>query len=462
MIKINYILEKCVFFSICLAAFDGLNIYNIGLFQRGYVIPTIIGIIIYFFTIKNRNIYLTKINKYFVLFFIYSICMSILNIGNIMGVEFKNKIAEDNMIATIRLLLLILCILLYYTDILIKKENIVEWIYKGIKYSFCIVVVISFIQILAMMGLEIAKNIQFIIEPYINVQISQMEQLGVDLANREIARVHGVSQEASTFGNYLMVVFPWLCLGAAYFDKSLTSKIFCIFAVLFAILSYSRIAYGSIFLECILLIFLSHTIRKYIFSIKFVLIFMLLLGVIIFYIDVEVIQEKFLSVITSVFTSNEAYERSNLTRIGMQYTAFNMFLSKPLMGFGLGQFQFNAIEYIPEWAYFSIEVQRFANAGDPTTFLGSFNTHIRVLVENGLGGGILWFYIAWRGLKNYLVTLKYVEKDKKIVIKCILISYIFSFFSFINFDEYIIFYYWFLLVLSEVLVYRIRKNKILF
>lgn len=459
MIKINYVLEKCIFFSICLAAFDGLNIYNIGLFQRGYVIPTIIGIMIYFITIKNRNIYVNKINKCFVLFFIYAICMSILNIDNIMGVELKNRTAESNMIATIRLLLLILCMLLYYTDVLIKKEHVIKWIYKGIKCSFCIVVIISFIQIFAMMGSEIAKNIQFTIEPYINVQILQLDQLGADLANMEITRVHGVSREPSTFGNYLMVIFPWLCLGAVYIDKSLISKIFCILVVLFAILSYSRIAYGSIFLEIILLIFLSNKIRNYIINIRFLLILLLLVGFIVFYIDIEIIQEKFTAVVTSVFILDGTHERSNLTRLGMQYAAFDMFLSKPLIGFGLGQFQFNAVDYIPEWAYFSVEIQRFANAGDPTTFLGTGNTHIRALVESGIGGGILWFYMAWRGLKNYLIVLKNIEKNKKVIVKCILISYIFAFFSFINFDDYIIFYYWFLIVLSEALVYKIKKHK---
>ncbi|WP_302048291.1 O-antigen ligase family protein [Megamonas funiformis] len=458
MISVNNILEKCIFFSICLATFDGLNIYNIGLFQRGYVIPTVIGIILYFFTIKNKKIYLNKTIKCFVLFVVYSICISIFNINNIMGVEFKNQTAENNLIATVRLLLLILCMLLYYTEILIKKERLIEWIYRGIKYSFYVVAIISFIQIFAMMGIEIAQNIQFIIEPYINVQISQLEQMNVDLTDREITRVHGVSQEASSFGNYLMIVFPWLCLGAVYFDKSLISKAFCIFAVIFAILSYSRIAYGCMFLEIVILIFLSNKIRKYIFSFKFMLFFIIFLGCIIFYIDIETIQENFISVITSFFISDGAYESSNLTRLGLQYTAFDMFLSKPLIGFGLGQFQFNAVEYIPEWAYFSAEIRRFANAGDPTTFIGTFNTHIRVLVESGIVGGILWFYIAWHGLKNYLIVLKYIEKDKKLIIKCIIISYIFSFLSFINFDDYIIFYYWFLIVLSETLLYKVKKS----
>ena len=100
--------------------------------------------------------------------------------------------------------------------------------------------------------------------------------------------------------------------------------------------------------------------------------------------------------------------KSNITRAGLQYAAFSMFLSNPLIGVGLGQFQFNVVDYLPAWSYLSVEIQAVAQSGNPKYFMGTFNTHLRVLAESGIIGGILWISIAWKGLRNYLRIFHYI------------------------------------------------------
>ncbi len=456
MINLKSALEICVFLSIVLSPFDGLNIYNISLLERGSVITIAIGLIFFLITIKKRKIYTNKINELFFLFFLYGILITFFNINNIVGTTLHGYSAEDFFLGDIRFFLLIFGMLIYFTDILMQKENLLKWIYKAIKYSFFIVSIYSFIQILAMLGIDSAINIVQNVGYYIDVRYSRLIENGKEIL---FDRLSGVSLEPSNFGNYLMVVFPWLCLGAFYFEKSILSKLFVIFAVIFAILSYSRIAYVFMFIEIIVLLFLSNKVRKYVFNFKFLLGIMFFTIIVFSYIDTDVLSEQILNVVIS-FSSDAASGNmnSNLTRFGMQVAAWNMFMENPLAGVGCGQFRFNVIDYLPYWSYLSTEIQGFVSSGNPFN-IGTFNTHLRVLAEMGIGGFLLWFAIAWHGLKNYLIVLKMIEKEKKVIVKFIIVSYIASFMAFINSDVYLVFNYWLLIVLSEVLVYKAKFYK---
>lgn len=461
MLSIRSILEMCVLLSIIIAPFDGLNIYNIGLFQRGWIIPSVIGIIVFFLTIKNRKIYMSKINKLFCFFILYMLLVSILNLDNIIGVEFKGRSAQTNLIGEYRFLIIIFFILIYYTDVLLKKENIIRWIYKGIKYSFFIVMVFSFIQILAMIDISSAKDMVLSIEQYINVQTAERleDKSDVDFI---LQRIHGVSLEPSTFSNYIMVIFPWLCMGAFYFDKNVISKILPLISIILVILSYSRIGYVFLFMEILVLLCWSNKARKYIFSVKSLIFLVILIGFIFSYVDIDTITEKSTDVVLSLLGEAEGGNlRSNITRAGLQYAAFSMFLSNPLIGVGLGQFQFNVVDYLPTWSYLSTEIQAVMQSGNPKYFMGTFNTHLRVLAESGIIGGILWLAIAWRGLKNYLFLLKNIQNDKKEIVKLLFVSYMAAFLGFINFDTYASLYYWLLLIISEVFIYRIKNQSLI-
>lgn len=457
--NINHFLESCIYFSIILSCFDGLNISS-GLMQQGFLYPTLLGMICFFLLIlkNNQKISIDILHKKYAILMIYICFSAFLNLDTIIGVEYKGFTAERRMLGISIILIFLGAMLIYYYNILIKKDNIISWIYKAFIYNFGLVSIYSIIQILGMFELsDIANNIYHILQPYINIQLQPYELL------YPVRRVIGYSKEGSCFGNNLSVIFPWLMMGVVYLKKNNIIIFFLFLLVIFTIFSYSRIAYFCILLEFFCMIVFIKPFRKKLFTLKSIFFISIILSATTFYIinsiDIDVVIDK----ITGVFLSfsDEAEDNrmaSNLTRLGLQYAAMQMFIDHPLIGVGIGQYQFNAVQYIPLWSYLSIEIQRFLDPGDDL-FYGSFNTHLRILAETGIIGFILWISLALHGLKNYLYILKHEKNENKTIIKLIIISYIASFVGFMNFDIFEFFYYWLLLILSSVLVYRFKHNN---
>lgn len=458
--RLEKIAEICLFLSIVLAPFDGINIIKFFIYNYAFCWTTTVGIVIYFFIVmKSQKVYFGKLIKIWCIFFIWNIISTIVNLNNILGVSFKGYSAERMVLISIINLIFLLLVMLYYNYILIKKDNVIIWIYKAIKISFFIVIIFSVIQLLGMFEIQTAVDINLSIQKIINIQSAKWE----DNEFTSVERIIGVSQEASLFGNYVTSIFPWLLLGVIYFDKNLKSIILCCLLVIFTILSYSRIAYGCILLELLITIFL---LKKFITLKQWsgIIFVMVIIGIgLINFFDTEFIMEKVTGVFMS-FSSEAEIGRlySNITRIGLQVAGLNMFMSDPIFGLGLSQFRFNYIYFLPTWAYLSPEIILATDTGSVEFFYSSFNTYVRILAESGIVGLFLWGLFFIIGLKNYLYILKFVPSDKKIIIKLIMMSYIMSIIGFMNFDEYIFFYYWLLLILSNALIIKINNKKNIF
>ena len=250
--RLEKIAEICLFLSIVLAPFDGINIIKFFIYNYAFCWTTTVGIVIYFFIVmKSQKVYFGKLIKIWCIFFIWNIISTIVNLNNILGVSFKGYSAERMVLISIINLIFLLLVMLYYNYILIKNDNVIIWIYKAIKISFFIVIIFSVIQLLGMFEIQTAVDINLSIQKIINIQSAKWE----DNEFTSVERIIGVSQEASLFGNYVTSIFPWLLLGVIYFDKNLKSIILCCLLVIFTILSYSRIAYGCILLELLITIF---------------------------------------------------------------------------------------------------------------------------------------------------------------------------------------------------------------
>lgn len=462
--NLEKIAEICLFLSIVVAPFDGINIINFFIYNYAFCWTTTIGFIVYLICLlKYKKIYFGKLIKIWCVFFVWNIVSTIVNLENIVGVVFKEHSAERMVLVSIVSLFFVLLMMLFYNYVLMKKENVIIWVYKGMKISFYIITIFSIIQLLGMCEVQVAIDLNTAIQKIINIKYDLAISRGIDINEEDffsIKKIIGVSQEASTFGNYMTCLFPWLILGAIYFDKKWKGIALCCLLVLFIVLSYSRIAYGCIFLELLIVMFLlkkSITIKQGLGVI--IIISMIIIGVISF-LDVEDIFEKITGVFLS-FSSEADLGRvySNLTRIGLQVAGLNMFISDPIFGLGLSQFRFNYIYFLPSWAYLSPEIVLATDTGSIGYFYSTFNTHIRVLAESGMVGFLIWISFFVSGIKNYLYVLKVIPNEKKIIIKLIMLSYIMSVTGFMNFDEYTFFYYWLLLVLSNVLVSKVKKKE---
>jgi hypothetical protein len=80
---------------------------------------------------------------------------------------------------------------------------------------------------------------------------------------------------------------------------------------------------------------------------------------------------------------------SDMSRLGLIETAFNMFLDNPVFGLGLGQYGFHIAEYLPQWGHLSYEIADWlTNKGG--RWPASFSVYGRVASELGLVGLVMW------------------------------------------------------------------------
>lgn len=459
MINIDNLLNNFIFYSIVVAGFNGIAlVQKLYIFSEGYFWVTTLGLLIFILTIKKRKIYITDVSKLYTFFILWCIGSTLMNINNIIGVRFKGFLGERVMLEDLFVLIWLLCFIIYYTNTLYKKDNVIFWIYKAIKISFYISLVFAIIQGIAMSGSDIAMDIYISTQKIFNVQYANRVDLGMP---DYLPGIIGTTKEPSAFGNYIAAIFPWLVLGAVYLKRSIISKLLCILAIICVVFSYSRTAYGTILVE--LIVMMLFIFNKKLINIKTIIFSIFFIGVAIYFIsNNDEILEKFLGVIFSFSDEAELGRMtSNITRFSLQVAAFNMFLDNPLLGVGIGQFGMHSVDFLPLWAYLSPEMSIVTNTAAGSIKYGCYNTHLRILAENGIIGFILWAVLILKGIKNYLCVLSNVNNKDKNIVKLILLSYIMSITGFINYDVYIFFYYWLFLILSSVLVKKIKiKNKI--
>jgi O-antigen ligase len=87
---------------------------------------------------------------------------------------------------------------------------------------------------------------------------------------------------------------------------------------------------------------------------------------------------------------------SNLSRLGFQVAAFNIFAANPMFGVGLGQFGFHVSAHMPDWAFLSPEVGpmlTYPLAPWPNVY----SIYARIAAELGVAGLIGWV-VLWVGL----------------------------------------------------------------
>jgi O-antigen ligase len=80
---------------------------------------------------------------------------------------------------------------------------------------------------------------------------------------------------------------------------------------------------------------------------------------------------------------------SDLSRLAYQTSAFAMFAGHPIVGVGVGQFAFKAIEFMPAWAYFSPEVSS-SMTHPAAPWPNTYSLYARIAAETGILGLLGW------------------------------------------------------------------------
>ena len=208
-------------------------------------------------------------------------------------------------------------------------------------------------------------------------------------------RLRSVSFEPPAFGNFSGFAWPWLLAGvlAASGKSRVRPAILLAAFTLLILLAQART--GQLLLASNLLVFVA---LRFIYAppnghYRPVLVGTLTsLGAVGLLIGLAVLGASAGDFTRSVIAGESV---SDLSRLAYQTSAFAMFAAHPVFGVGLGQFAFNALEFMPEWAYFSPEVASSLTHPE-APWPNTYSLYARISAEAGLLGLMGWLAL-WLG-----------------------------------------------------------------
>lgn len=398
----------------------------------------------------RQKIYVPASNSFKILFAfcIVIILSDILNIENVFNVTFKGFSAEQIAINTAASFMATILISVYVFNVLKRNFNsitLINMLEKMMLLSLIIMGGYSFFELLSLLGVVEARGIVNLIDG-----ILRKESVENDIFN--YFRIRSLTYEASIFGTYCGVVFPWLLMKCIDKKISVYARLFFsavfVYFIILVIFSFYRTAYFSIAIEFFLILFFLTKKNKISWKRVFIY-FCMSVGIIIVlvYLFTEyVLSQSILSNIDvwGVFESltdssgNSTQYLSNVARFSTQVAAFNMFLDNPLFGIGCGQFPFSYQYYVPYWAWESIEVVNWSTNFVEDGLNGCFGIYVRILAECGIVGELLWLVFLLLLFKE--VYYAQLAGNGKI---CLIVSLVALVLYGWNFSEFRLMYYWF-------------------
>ena len=450
-IKLDNTLMILFIIGIVLIPFDNLpylkNILG-ELSFKGSVYPFILIIlIVLYMTIKNKSIYFNKSKESFLLglFILWTVISIVFNFPEIMDNSLKGRSGISKLI-----LQLMVCgfmvFIAYTTDFLIALRGIkLKDIRKYILISLIPVYIYGTIELIHLSGLI---DMTVILEGLSN--LLQTYHRGV-VYTKGIRTVTG---EVSYFAMYASFVLPWIA-SYIFTEREKIKKILfsgvTVYLLILMIFSKSRAAYGILFVQlfifAVFILAYKVDVAKKIMLIRGISItiisFLIVNCTVFSTIGGDVNSVSSISVKSLVESLMDPNNMSNVARMGMQGSAFKMGLDNKAFGVAIGQFGFNAEEYLSEKALTSHEVQFWVDPNNSEGWPPAFSIFPRVIAEQGIIGALIWIsFIAYIILKGMKVLYK---KEDDILGIVLVVSFIGVVISWWNADTFGLITFWVLL-----------------
>lgn len=464
LIKISALLKFFFISALIMIPFDGLS-WSEGIFGElslmGYFYPVCIGMILfyYFAFIKKIECKIPKdITFYLLIAFIgYVFVSGLINFSEISYNYTKGRSGLARFLSQYILFLFYLMLSIFLYNIISKCENIFYFIFKGLKFSFCLVGIYVAFEIAFLFDNQIANNILKFIDPFIHT-------VSIDLKSGEgfQYRLRGLSYEPSTLGIYIGFIFPWFVSFYCIIKKKMGGVLLIAYLFLIVLLSTSRIAYFIIFIESILIFVLFYReIFAGFLSLKNILI---TIGIgVVFCFSYLYINDQYewisISRVAFSFSGETGFDMSNIARFGAQLAGLGIFLDHPFVGVGLAQYAFHMPAYVPDWAFISGEIQDWADNAPNTAWASVFSLYIRILSELGIIGFLMWMSI-WTSIMYQLIrNINKFSADDKIFVKTLIITLTGVLLSGFNFDTFRFFEIWLVLPLCWYVIEKAKTSK---
>ncbi|CUH94470.1 putative membrane protein [Propionispora sp. 2/2-37] len=454
--KINFI-KFFLGLSIVLLPFNGLpyfqNIFN-EIAGEGAFYPLIILTGIWAFTMALRGKLTIPRNAstYFLqAFFIWILISSLINFPELLTAEFKGRVGIEKNILQILLFLTVASTshAIYYA---MKSQNVpLTSIRRFHLYAFILVCVYSIFELSYIFTHNsVSANVLLVI----NEWIRDPNMPGL------YAKVRSVSAEASWFANYCSILFPWLMSYLFTTKHKFIAFLSVGYLVMLLIFTLSRTAYLITIFEFIVytvlvLQFYSSKNAKLISGLYgvFIVLLVIALGLTS---KLNMDFEGLSGVLMSIYSSDNL---SNVARYGSQVAAIHMGLSNPVFGVGFGGYGFYSIDYMPDWAYQSYEIQDWMTNATGSKWPPVHGIYSRIFAETGGIGLVLWaliwitlLHLCYRKIKDKYSS----EKEVDVLGISLLVSIVGTFLTGFNIDSFRFFEYW---ITFGVAWYYVRTEK---
>lgn len=376
---------------------------------------------------------------------------SLLNLNDIKSYYFKQTSGLNRFVRQYLSLMISSVILLFsYYSVMVKENALILFyqIRKVIFMSFVVVSIYTIIEIL------IIKFECIALVPILELfNYFPFTDVYIDFRNE---RISSVTFEPPAFATYLFTIAGWM-FSYILTGKGIKRYVPAIMTIIFALFSGSRAALLIIFLQAI--IFLALLLNKKYIRIflnitkyTFIVVFLVLLF------KGESISNYVVEKATSFEIQDDIHAVSNKSRFGIQYTLFQVFFKKPIIGTGYGQQTFLAKDMYPKWATDDNWEFRLKYLNEELkSFPPGYNIYLRVLAESGLIGFII--FILFLASVIY-VSFKIIRQNNhnQVISLVILVSIVGFIFNWFKMDTFRVYGFW----ISFALLLHISNGKINF
>lgn len=314
--------------------------------------------------------------------------------------------------------------------------------YKWLLISFFIAGLYSVFELGKILGNETLTNIVVSIDEMFRPQVIDTDTF------INYGRIRSVASEASYFGMYSGIIFPWIIslpFLVEYRHKFFIPMVYTYFIIL-NLLSISRTAYFIFAIQLVLYFIL---FRKEIKEISAYIINSSVLLLVCLLILNSFFDSKFNFDIVEVFRSilggdGGMFSSSNDARFGSQYAALSVFFNNPIIGVGFGLAGIYIVDFYPSWSLYNVEIKLWTEG--VVTQSGLPSTHglySRLMAETGMIGLFVWLLYIFSMAASLLKRINdEYSPRKKIILKGFFISLVGVFMFAFNIDAFRLMAYW--------------------
>ncbi len=380
----------------------------------------------------------SHIFQVFCIFLLWLFVSVILNIDTVLSNYIKQTSGINRFIRQLISLGLILSVFILTYNLVLQNsvEHVFFKIRKAIAYSFLLVTLVGFVEILILKfnfyGLQNSYK-WFDYLPFTETYL-----------DTKFFRISSVSYEPPFLAIYLISISGWMF---SYILTMRSSLKYIPTVLVFILTFYSASRTALIVVSIQFLVFIVTIFfykRTYRLFLEKLLISFGIVALVAFAFNSKVVITKITEKIDSLNFKENLYDNvSNRTRFGIQYTSLVIFKENPIVGVGFGQQSYHARSLYPVWATKNnYEFKEwYLNDKDPS-FPPGYNLYTRLLAETGSIGTFLFLVFIFGAMYQSNVLIKRRVNMFRTISIVLMVSFVGFFINWFQFDSFRVFGFW--------------------